>query len=193
VLNRLLTLFGSGTAAHTAVLIGLEQSFEVQPKDTVLQAALDAGIDFPHYCTVGTCGTCRCSLVEGSVRVVLDFSYTLSAKEFAVDYILACQALPKTATTIEVELGVAPAHATENYVGTVRSVVALTPDTMKIAVTLERPMLYTVGQFAESSLPQLERHRPGAARVASLAIRCRRGKTIHHGPMRISIYAARQR
>lgn len=159
MLKRLQALFGSGNAVHTAVLMGLDQSFEVAPKDTVLQAALDAGIDFPHHCTVGTCGTCRCRLVEGNVRAVLDFSYTLSAEELAGGYILACQALPKTDVTIEVELGVAPAHATETFVGTVRSVAALTPDIMEIAVALDRPMLYTAGQFAEISLPQLERHR----------------------------------
>nr|AYV99720.1 reductase [uncultured bacterium] len=159
MLKRLQTLFGGSTATHNAVLLGLEQTFELTPKDTVLQAALAAGIEFPHHCTVGTCGTCRCRLVEGKVRAVLDFSYTLSAQELAQGYILACQALPKSDLTIEVELGVAAAHATENYVGTVASVAQLTPDIMEMSLALDRPMLYTAGQFAEIFLPHLERHR----------------------------------
>jgi ferredoxin len=40
----------------------------VNPKETLLQAALREGIDFPHSCRVGGCAACKCKLVEGKVK-----------------------------------------------------------------------------------------------------------------------------
>lgn len=68
----------------------------VAPDQTLLQAALSAGVEFPHNCRVGSCGTCKCQLLEGKVKELTDFSYVLSAKELQLGFILACQSQPKT-------------------------------------------------------------------------------------------------
>jgi 3-phenylpropionate/trans-cinnamate dioxygenase ferredoxin reductase subunit len=68
----------------------------VKRGQTLLQAALEAGIDFPHLCRVGSCGTCKCRLLSGRVKMLTDASYVLSAQDLRDGYILACQALVRS-------------------------------------------------------------------------------------------------
>lgn len=41
--------------------------FHVEPNETILQAALRQGIDFPHRCQQGVCTACVCRLRDGHV------------------------------------------------------------------------------------------------------------------------------
>lgn len=63
---------------------------------TLLSIALEKGLDYPHKCKVGGCGTCKCQLVEGKVKELKDSSYILSGEDLKNNYILACQSIPKT-------------------------------------------------------------------------------------------------
>jgi alkane 1-monooxygenase len=81
------------------------QRIAMAPGETVLQAALREGIDFPHRCRVGGCGTCRCRLAEGQVRSLTEPAYLLSEDELRRGYVLACQSVPATDVAIEVVLG----------------------------------------------------------------------------------------
>ncbi len=77
---------------------------DVNPGETLLNAALRANIDFPHSCRVGGCAACKCKLQRGRVRELTDNSYILSDKELEQGYILACQATPITPITVAVGL-----------------------------------------------------------------------------------------
>jgi ring-1,2-phenylacetyl-CoA epoxidase subunit PaaE len=61
---------------------------------SILDAASAAGLEVPFSCTSGVCGTCRCRLVEGEVRMERNFA--LDKKEVAAGFVLACQAHPTT-------------------------------------------------------------------------------------------------
>lgn len=63
---------------------------------TLLQAALDAGIAYPHNCRVGSCTTCKCRLLRGRIKALTDTSYVLSTEDLRAGYILACQSVPTT-------------------------------------------------------------------------------------------------
>jgi 3-phenylpropionate/trans-cinnamate dioxygenase ferredoxin reductase subunit len=41
------------------------QPVSVDRRETLLQAALRQGIDFPYSCRVGGCATCKCKLKQG--------------------------------------------------------------------------------------------------------------------------------
>ncbi len=43
-------------------------SFSVANDETILQAALRQGLDFPYRCQQGVCTSCVCKLREGEVR-----------------------------------------------------------------------------------------------------------------------------
>jgi ferredoxin len=94
-------LFGGGSKPATVTVLPSNTSFTVDAKKTILLAALDQNIKYPHYCRVGSCSTCKTKLISGQVRELTDKSYTLSAEDIAAGYILACQSVPKTDLVLE--------------------------------------------------------------------------------------------
>jgi ring-1,2-phenylacetyl-CoA epoxidase subunit PaaE len=60
----------------------------------ILDAALGAGADLPFACKGGVCCTCRAKLVEGEVK--MDVNYALEPQEVEQGYILTCQSHPVT-------------------------------------------------------------------------------------------------
>jgi 3-ketosteroid 9alpha-monooxygenase subunit B len=59
---------------------------------TLLDAALAAGLKAPHSCQAGLCASCMCQVVEGSVH--LRHNEVLDKKDLAKSWTLACQAVP---------------------------------------------------------------------------------------------------
>ena len=74
----------------------------VGAEETILTSALDAGIEFPHSCRVGSCGRCKCQVTEGEVRNLSDPSFTLSEAEIKDGFVLACRSQPLSAIKAEV-------------------------------------------------------------------------------------------
>jgi len=70
--------------------------FQVADNQTLLEAALKAGLDLPYNCRLATCGTCKCRLVEGEVHYGDADIYALTEEEQAAGFILPCQARPKS-------------------------------------------------------------------------------------------------
>lgn len=62
----------------------------------ILEAALDAGVPFPHGCGSGECGTCKCRLLEGEVKRDRHSPDALSDEEIEQGLILACRSRPLT-------------------------------------------------------------------------------------------------
>ncbi|MEM8748906.1 MAG: 2Fe-2S iron-sulfur cluster-binding protein [Pseudomonadota bacterium] len=60
--------------------------------ETVLTAALAAGLDLPYSCSNGMCCTCRCRVVEG--ESTMDVNYSLQDWEVEAGFTLACQTRP---------------------------------------------------------------------------------------------------
>jgi ring-1,2-phenylacetyl-CoA epoxidase subunit PaaE len=59
---------------------------------TILDAAQKAGGDLPYACKGGVCCTCKARVLEGSVRMVIN--YALTPEEVEAGYVLTCQAHP---------------------------------------------------------------------------------------------------
>jgi naphthalene 1,2-dioxygenase ferredoxin reductase component len=64
-------------------------------RGTILDAALAAGVLYPHGCRVGECGSCKSKLLSGEVAMKPCLPDALSADERAQGWILACRAIPK--------------------------------------------------------------------------------------------------
>lgn len=60
----------------------------------ILEAALDAGVPFPHGCGSGECGSCKCELLGGDVTCDRYSPDALSEEERAHGLILACRSRP---------------------------------------------------------------------------------------------------
>jgi NAD(P)H-flavin reductase/ferredoxin len=124
----------------------------VEPGETLLQAALRSGIDFPSSCRVGGCGTCKCQLKRGKVRELTETGYLLTAEEIDAGYVLACQSVPETDVHVDVALADRLAGA---VAGTIVEQARLTHDITRITVQLGVPYTYKAGQFANLSLDTL--------------------------------------
>ena len=67
---------------------------------TLVDIMLAAGLDAPYSCQEGECGSCACTLSEGSVEMAN--SGALDPDDIADGYILGCQAKP-TSGKLKVE------------------------------------------------------------------------------------------
>ncbi|MBL8020002.1 MAG: 2Fe-2S iron-sulfur cluster binding domain-containing protein [Leptospirales bacterium] len=77
---------------------------ECKPGQSILDAALASEIAYPHNCQVGSCTTCKGRLRAGKIKELSDVAYVLSEEEIGAGTILACQSVPQTDVTLEVDL-----------------------------------------------------------------------------------------
>lgn len=142
-------LFGQKPTSHAVRLAPSGLEFTAAPKETLLQAALNQGLAFPHSCRAGGCGTCKCRLVKGKVKELTDKSYLLSAEEIRDNYVLACQSVPQGDVEVEVRLGDAETAGTVSSPGRIAALTPLTHDILQVAVELEQSLRFAPGQYAE--------------------------------------------
>lgn len=134
----------------TATITPSSDVVSVKRGAKLLDAALAAGLAWPHDCRVGSCGACRCRLTHGKIKPLTDFSYTLTAEELKGGVILACQAHLRSDVTVEVALGM-PKSGTGAVSGTIESQRALTHDILEVTVRLAEPTFAdaAAGQYLE--------------------------------------------
>lgn len=148
-----------GTPPRSVTLQPSNRTFTVGKNESILECALREGINYPHECTVGTCGSCRTRLLSGKVDAITPFSYTLSKEELEACYILACQAMPQSDVLLEVELlsqkvpepSLMSAHLVESR--------DLTHDIKRVTWETNAPMTYLAGQYMNIRWPGGPDHR----------------------------------
>lgn len=81
---------------------GEEFKLTVEPNKTILETALDQGIDLPYSCQSGLCTACRGKALSGKVK--LDEEEGLSQSERDEGYVLTCVGHPMTDDVV-IEIG----------------------------------------------------------------------------------------
>lgn len=132
------------------------QSFEAQADESVLDAAARQGIELPHDCTFGGCGTCRMKVEEGRIAYADgELPLAMSDDEHAQGYALACQARAQSDLVISVQTG--PACSPPAVLGaTVAEIGMHTPDVYHLALDLPagHGVQYAAGQYLNILLPE---------------------------------------
>jgi ring-1,2-phenylacetyl-CoA epoxidase subunit PaaE len=80
------------------ILDGKTNAMQLGDDNTVLDVALEAGLDLPYACKGGVCCTCRAKVIEG--KVSMDKNYTLEQWEIDKGFVLTCQARCQTAKVV---------------------------------------------------------------------------------------------
>lgn len=87
--------------SHQVHLLPMNVTFIVLQGETVLEAALNNNIRFPHRCQVGACAACLCRKLEGTVSYHLE--PMLTEKEQQQGWIFACQAFAESNLVLTLE------------------------------------------------------------------------------------------
>ena len=104
--------------------------------DLLLDSALLNGVELPHDCRSGVCGSCRVRLVDGKV---------FGGTEEGSDMIYACQARVVSDLTLETETLPDTVSLAARVVGLTR----LASDVIGVSIELPRPLNYLPGQYCK--------------------------------------------
>jgi ring-1,2-phenylacetyl-CoA epoxidase subunit PaaE len=77
---------------------GITHEIQVPRGKSILEAALDQGVELPHSCKGALCGSCQGTLLSGKVK--LDKNYSLTDEELATGQVLTCVSKPLTADIV---------------------------------------------------------------------------------------------
>lgn len=77
-----------------------QQTIDCAATQTILEAAVAAGIDYPYSCASGNCGTCASHLDAGKVSMLPRGDAALSPQQAKAGQTLACRAQPRSDVTV---------------------------------------------------------------------------------------------
>jgi CDP-4-dehydro-6-deoxyglucose reductase len=140
--------------------------FACEADETVLAAAIRAGVGLPYGCKNGACGSCKGKVVGGAVTHKPHQARALSEQEKLGGMSLFCCALPEGDVVIEArEIGGSSDYPIRKMPTRVASITRAAPDVA--IVTLQLPaneaLAYRAGQYVEFLL------KDGKRRAYSLA------------------------
>jgi CDP-4-dehydro-6-deoxyglucose reductase len=126
--------------------------FEVEGRETLLQAGIRAGLNLNYGCGNGSCGMCKVRVASGEVARILHTDYPLSQAEQMQGYVLACaHTAASSELTIETLEAAGPADIpAQQIIATVRAIRPLAADTMLLHLQTPRSqrLRFLAGQSA---------------------------------------------
>lgn len=162
--------------SYSLTIEPLGQTIEVEDDQTILDAALRAGIYLPHACCHGLCATCKVQVTDGEVDHGEASPFALMDFERDERKTLACCARLQSDATIEADIDEEPDAEiipVRDFEGTVSRIESLTPTIKGIWVTLDEAMHFQAGQYVNVNIAEL-----GISRPFSLANAPSTGKEI---------------
>ncbi|NJD32926.1 MAG: 2Fe-2S iron-sulfur cluster binding domain-containing protein [Gammaproteobacteria bacterium] len=138
-------------------LVPTGQAFLVEDGETVLAAALRAGLNLPHSCKGGHCASCRARILEGTVDYAGEVPPGITPGEVREGYALLCQARALTDLRVETrEVRPAPDVEVKSLPCRIERLDRLAEDV--IAVVLRLPaveeMHFRPGQYIDVMLSE---------------------------------------
>lgn len=152
--------------SFTVTLEPSKLSYSVDADTTLLQAALDAGINLPYGCRNGACGACKGRVLEGEIDHGKHQASTLTDAEKARGMALFCCARAKTDLVLEAKtVGGLKDIPVRTLPCRVQKLERVAPDVMVVGLKLpaNERMQFLAGQYIDFLL------RDGRRRSFSMA------------------------
>ncbi|PQA81821.1 NAD(P)H-flavin reductase [Limnohabitans sp. TS-CS-82] len=112
------------------------REFSATAGDSLVEAALFAGITLPHSCKTGRCSTCKCKVSRGETTA-LQTETGLTDAEKAEGWILSCVRSAQTDVTLEVEdLGDVVLPQSKTLPCRISNIDQLTSDVVRVTLRL---------------------------------------------------------
>jgi CDP-4-dehydro-6-deoxyglucose reductase, E3 len=140
----------------TVKLLPNEQEFVVESNETILEAAVRAGITLNYGCSHGNCGLCKGRVIAGGVEQVRHQDFIFSSVEKLQRYALMCTSTATTDLIIEARLaGEAVKFAVQQFKAKVRRLEFVSDELLILHLRPARVshFQFLAGQYATLSLP----------------------------------------
>ena len=132
-----------------------EIEFKCEEGDTILRAALRAGVGVPYECNSGGCGACKVEVLSGEVDNIWEDAPGLSPRDIKKGRKLSCQCIPTEDCEIKVRLNpeAVPIHKPVKSAAVLFEINKLTDDMAEFCFRTEQPANFEAGQFALLDFP----------------------------------------
>jgi naphthalene 1,2-dioxygenase ferredoxin reductase component len=148
----------AGTMTFRVTVKQFQQPLAVEMGQTILDAALQQDLPYPHGCRSGNCGACKTELLSGDAEMSPYSEFALTEAEKESGLILACRAVPWSDCEVRyLEFDDTVAHPLRHLVCSVTAVDDLTHDIKRVRLKVVDggPYVFSAGQYARLTFPGL--------------------------------------
>ncbi|MBB94920.1 MAG: NADH oxidase [Rhodobacteraceae bacterium] len=136
---------------------GVTRVIQVNPMETVMDAAYRQKVNLPVDCSDGVCGTCKCRCEQGAFDLGDDYlEEALSDGEAQEGYVLSCQMVPEGDCVVSVPVPSSSCKLTPaEFQGEMTTLDRLSDTTIRLGLTLPNPAAldFLPGQYVNLALP----------------------------------------
>lgn len=153
--------------SHQLTIEPLGQTIDIEEGQTILDAALRAGIYLPHACGHGLCGSCKIQVADGDIEHGDASGFALMDYEREEGKCLACCATVESDVVIEADIDEEPDARNlpvQDFAGVVSRIEDLTPTIKGVWIALQTPLTFQAGQYINLHIPS-----EGSTRAFSIA------------------------
>lgn len=155
---------------HKIALLNQAHSFMSQGNETILEAAIRAGVSVNYGCSSGTCGLCKAQVTQGKVREIKLPEFVIPEAQKLQNYILTCVCAAASDIVLDAAIAADTSDIPLQTINVkVRKVEQVSAQVYKLIVQTPRTkrLRFLAGQYVEISIPQV-----GAGRFAIASCPC---------------------
>lgn len=142
-------------------LLPSKQEFFVEGRETLLEAAIRAGVSLPYGCSNGNCGLCKAKIISGEVKRIAHQDYVFPEAQRFGQYALMCSNAAVTDLVLEMQVaGNVGDIAEQHFQVKVRKLEKINSQLLILHVRLPRGerMRFLAGQYATLRIPNVGKH-----------------------------------
>ena len=128
----------------------------VQENETILEAAIRAGVSLNYGCSSGTCGLCKARLIQGTTEEIRPREFVISESEKLQDHFLSCVCAAKDDVVIDAMVADSVCDIPlQKLTVKVRKVEQLASEVFQLTVQTPRTnrLRFLAGQYVEIGIP----------------------------------------